>query len=128
MLKVLFVDHDPQRSVEMNKLLSQSFHLETAFNGWEGLGSAMLSRPDIILLNLNVAVMDGVELLRLLRSEEDLADLPVLGFTEPHNPSLENQALAVACNGLLEYPFNPTTLCQRIQSACLKTNKDPQNP
>ena len=120
MLKVLYVDHDPQRAAELNQLLAQDFQLENAFTGWEGLGSAMLFRPDIMLLNLNVSVMDGVELLRLLRTEENLIDLPVLGFTEPRDRLIENQALNMACDGLVDYPFQKTPLCQRIATACAK--------
>lgn len=121
MIKVLYVDHDMKRGIECTNLLSQEFNLEIAFTGWEGLGAAMLFQPDIMLLNLNVAVMDGVELLRLLRTEKNLVNLPVLGFTAPPDGQLEKQALEMTCTAIVEYPFDKKALSHLIEASLSNT-------
>ncbi|MBF0289620.1 MAG: response regulator transcription factor [SAR324 cluster bacterium] len=116
MIKILYVDANMKRGMELKELLpSSNYSIDVAFTGWEGLGAAMLYHPDIMLLDLLVPVMDGLELLRLLRTEEKHADLPVLGFTTPRNEDFEKQALKMACAGIFEYPFDVAELSQLIQ-------------
>ncbi|MBF0350700.1 MAG: response regulator [SAR324 cluster bacterium] len=106
MSKVLYVDHDLERIIQIQELLSSQHNLEVALNGWEGLAAAMLYKPDIVLFNLNARIMDGVEAVRLLRTEEALCQLPVLGFTLPKSEEIERIALQVGCTQILENPFH----------------------
>lgn len=115
MAKVLYVDHELTRIVQCKELLSDDYIIEIAYTGWEGLGAAMMYHPDIMLLNLNVAVMDGLELLRLMRTEEELIDLPVLCFTTPRDEQMEKTALLKTCSDVIEYPFDKAVLVRLIE-------------
>lgn len=115
MTKVLYVDHNLKRIAELNDLLAHDYNIESAFTGWEGLGAAMLYKPDIMLLNLHIPVMDGLELLRLLRTEEKLNQLPVLSFCDPSDDQMENEALKRTCAGIVKYPFDKQILTELIE-------------
>ncbi len=115
MAKVLYVDHELTRVVQLKDLLANDYNIEVAFTGWEGLGAAMLHQLDIVLLNLNIAVMDGLELLRLLRTEENLVTLPVFCFTTLRDEQKEQMAVHRTCNGVFEYPFDQEILTGLIE-------------
>lgn len=105
-MKVLYIDQDLKRIAGIRELLSQNFNVEASFNGWEGLAASMMYKPDIVLINLMAPIMDGAEVIRLIRTEEKLKDLPVLGFTEPRNEYVEEAALNKGCNQILSFPFD----------------------
>ncbi|MEC8150384.1 MAG: hypothetical protein VX092_09120, partial [SAR324 cluster bacterium] len=58
--------------------------------------------PDIVVFNLGVHVMTVLEAIRLIRSEDDLKNLPFLGFTIPRDPTLEQISMDSGCTGILE--------------------------
>ncbi|MBF0276427.1 MAG: response regulator [SAR324 cluster bacterium] len=117
MAKVLYVDHELTRVIQLKNILAFDYNIEIAFTGWEGLGAAMLYHPDIMLLNLNVDVMDGLELLRLMRTEEDLINLPVFCFSAPRDRQMEQVAVKRTCSAVFEYPFDRSALVEMIESA-----------
>ena len=114
MIKILYIDHDLTRVVELTELLPREYNLENAFTGWEGLGAAMMYNPDIVLLNLRIVVMDGLELLRLIRTEEKLTNLPVLSFCDPSDKEIENLALTHYSSRTFDYPFEKEKLTDLI--------------
>ena len=105
-MKVIYVDHELSRINQIQELLSESFNLEIAMNGWEGLAAAMLYHPDLMLFNLASTVMDGVEAVRLIRTEPKLKDLPIIGFTVPTHREIEEMSMKVGCTKIIEYPFS----------------------
>lgn len=107
MPNILFVDHDIKRLAELRFLLGEEFEVEPAFNGWDGLGAVLMYKPKLVLFNLSSKIMTGVEALRLLRSEENSANLPVLGFTTPINEIVEKVSMEAGCTAIMNYPFEP---------------------
>ncbi len=117
MAKVLYVDHDVSRAMETRKLLGSVFDIDVAFNGWEGLGSALMYNPDAVILNLSTTIIEGLEVLRLIRTEEKLFHLPILCFSEPHNELFEQLAMERSCHTTLQYPFDRGHLIQLVNQA-----------
>ena len=114
---VLFVDDDLARLAQVRQLLVGKFDVEPAFTAWDGVAAAMMYKPALVLFNLAAPVMTGPEALRLIRSEEASRELPVLGFTDPRDPELEEAALRSGCTRMLENLLDPA-LPQLLQS-CL---------
>lgn len=89
----------------------------TAANGKEGLEKAISERPDLILLDLSMPVMDGREMLERLRNHPDLKDTPVIMLTA----LCEAQDIAaVSSYGIADYvtkPFDFTELMEKIANA-----------
>ena len=116
--KILSVDD----SKAVRKLLARMFRpfdceLCEAANGEEGLAVAAREMPDLIILDYNMPVMDGVSMLRRLRENPDLRRTPVIMLTA--ESSLENIA-TVARLGVRDYvtkPFNEELLLAKAARA-----------
>lgn len=79
---VLIIDDDEeQRNALAEFLGSNGFRAEAARSGYEGLARAAELRPDIILMDLAMPGMDGLETVRHLKRERVTKDIPVVAFT-----------------------------------------------
>ena len=80
--KVLLVEDDPMviRMYE-RKFKLEGFNLAMAFNGFEGMEALKKERPDIILLDIMMPKMSGLEMLKLIKDDPQYKDLPVVMLT-----------------------------------------------
>ncbi len=104
MRTVLVVDDDPI----IVKLLSMTltvnnYNVITASNGEEGLREALKKKPDIILLDIMMPVMDGITMLEELRKESDIPVIIISAFGSPDKVE-KARRLGIEC--FLSKPFN----------------------
>ena len=116
--RILVVDDEPDLvSTIQCRLKWCRCEVITAANGKEGLEKAISERPDIILLDINMPVMNGREMLERLRSHPDLKNTPVIMLTA----FSEAQDIAtVSAYGIADYvtkPFDFTELMEKIANA-----------
>lgn len=80
--KILLVEDDPMvvRMYE-RKLTLEGFSIDLAYNGEDGLAALKKNRPDIILLDVMMPRLSGLDMLRLVKSDPQYADLPVVILT-----------------------------------------------
>lgn len=79
---ILIVEDDKQlNEILSKKFIKEGFRVLNAFNGEEGLGIYMKENPDLILLDIIMPIMDGVEMLRKVRRKEDGKHVPVIVLT-----------------------------------------------
>jgi two-component system cell cycle response regulator len=96
MKTVLTVDDSRvARTAIVHVLSSLGHRVLEARNGREGLAVARLSRPDLVLLDVLMPVMDGRQMLAALRSDPMLRDVPVVMLT-----AVTGESLVEACSGL----------------------------
>lgn len=103
---VLYVEDDPMNALLVSQLLSRwpTVSCEVAPTGTEGLAAARASRPSLVLLDMNLPDMSGVELLGKLRAEPDTRDLHVVALSA----SVLTQDIAAAnAAGAAEYWTKP---------------------
>jgi DNA-binding response OmpR family regulator len=117
-IKVLLVDDEPDLvSTVEYRLKFAECDVVTASNGQEGLDRAAAEKPDLILLDTNMPVMNGHEMLKRLRADPGLRDVPVIMFTARCEP----QDIAAASSlGIFDYitkPFDFTQLMDRVRAA-----------
>ena len=116
--KILVVDDEPDcLSTIKYRLSHNDYEVVTATNGEEGFQKAQQESPDLILLDTNMPVMNGREVLKCLRKHPALKNTPVIMVTA----SCEMQDIAVASSyGISDYiakPFDFTDLVEKIQNA-----------
>ena len=76
---VLIVDDVPLNQVLVTKMLSRfKFRIRTASNGLEAMESVSAEKPSLILLDLLMPVMDGFDVLKLLKAKADTSDIRVI--------------------------------------------------
>lgn len=80
--KILIVeDERPLLKALEDKLTSEGFEVLSAVNGRDGLSTALEEKPDLILLDIVMPIMDGMEMLERLRNDDWGSDVPVILLT-----------------------------------------------
>lgn len=85
-----------------------------AANGFNALFAMERTLPDLILLDVNMPTMDGVEMLTLLRSNPELKAIPVIMLTSPADHAVSAQIATLGVSATLMKPFTPADLIARI--------------
>lgn len=100
--RVLVVEDDPilQRAAAAS-LRQRGFSVDTASDGAEGLEKAKDVLPDLVLLDLLMPLMPGIELLRALRRDEATKTIPVLVISNSSSDDDKNEVLALGAVGYL---------------------------
>jgi CheY-like chemotaxis protein len=114
MKKVLVVeDVDFNRELVV-QLLEDKYHVIEAVNGQEGVELAERERPELILMDLSLPVMDGWEATRRLKANDDLRSIPVIALTSHAMVGDEEKALAAGCDDYLVKPLDEDELMAKI--------------
>lgn len=79
--KILVIDDSDTVRLAMQQLLGEDYEISTANSGMAGIRCMTLNRPDLVLLDYEMPVCDGLQVLEMIRSEEDFAKIPVFFLT-----------------------------------------------
>jgi len=90
--------------------------LSEAPNGYNALFAMERALPDLILLDVKMPTMGGVEMLTMLRSNPTLAAIPVIMLTSPADHGVMAQLTALGTNGHLMKPFTAAALIEKIRA------------
>jgi CheY-like chemotaxis protein len=114
--RVLIVDDKPANCMLLQEdLESEGFEVATADGGVAGIAEALRFHPDVILLDIKMPGMDGMETCRRLRQQPATSAVPVLFLTASgDSPELLNECLSAGGNDFLQKPYNPVTLVARV--------------
>jgi CheY-like chemotaxis protein len=97
-------------------LEKNGFEVADARNGREGIRSASVLLPDLILLDIQLPLMDGYAVARELRSEESLAKTPIIAVTSYAMAGDRERALGAGATDYIEKPINPETFVKQIST------------
>ena len=114
MAKILIVE-----DVEFNRdllvqLLEDEYDIVTAEDGAQGIEMARSERPDLILMDMSLPVVDGWEATRRIKADADIAAIPVLALTAHAMRGDEEKARACGCDDYLTKPIDEDLLFERI--------------
>jgi DNA-binding response OmpR family regulator len=115
MVRVLVVDDEPQivRALEIN-LRARAYDVDSAADGSTALRLATEKRPDVIVLDLGLPDMEGVEVIRRLRS---WSRVPVLVLSARHSSDEKVQLLDAGADDYVTKPFGMDELLARLRAA-----------
>jgi two-component system chemotaxis response regulator CheY len=117
-LRVLIVDDSSvMRKIVQRSLRQAGVELAEvleAGNGVEALAAMQETRVDLILSDINMPTMDGLELVRQLQSVENAKGVPIVMITTEAGESHVVQALADGARGYIRKPFTPDQIKERI--------------
>jgi two-component system, cell cycle response regulator DivK len=88
------------------ELERRGFRVLEARNGAEGVDIAARERPNIVLMDIGLPVMDGIEATRRIREHEEMRDLLVVALTAHHETEYRANALAAGCDAYLTKPVD----------------------
>jgi len=123
MKKVLIIeDVDFNRDL-LTQLLEEEFEVLSAADGEAGIALAQRERPDVILMDLSLPIIDGWEATRRLKAHEDLKAIPIIALTAHAMSGDEAKAKASGCDEFLTKPIDEELLFKTLRNF-LGTNMD----
>ena len=121
--KILVVDDEP-KIVEIcqDYLKSAGYDVVTAATGTEGLSAARLEKPDLVVLDLMLPEMDGLDVCRNLRRE---SDVPIIMLTARVEETDKLIGLELGADDYITKPFSPRELVARVRVVLRRIQGDP---
>ena len=114
--RILFVDDNAAaREGYCTYLANHGFDVMPAASGEEALTLAMLTPPDVIVLDLGLPDVDGWDVARRLKLDPATAQIPIIAFTAATLPHERASALRAGCDRYLAKPCSPAELVEAIQ-------------
>jgi len=114
--KVLVVEDTPDNRRIIRLLLERAgYEIVEAVNGALGIEMARSERPDLILMDIQLPVIDGYEATRRLKADPELKHIPVIAVTSYALAGDEAKTKAAGCDGYVAKPFSPKELLRLVQ-------------
>ena len=115
MSKVLYIeDHPAQRDILAQMLELNGFEVSVASDGVEGVEKTKAWLPDLILMDLRMPRMDGFEAIKVIRSEEKTAQIPIIAISAWASAKHKERALAAGANEHFTKPVDLNRLLTTI--------------
>ena len=116
MAKILLVeDNEMNRDMLSRRLERKSHQILIAIDGQEGIAKARSERPDLILMDMSLPVIDGWEATRQLKSADDTKGIPIIALTAHAMAEDERRAREAGCDDFDTKPIELTRLLEKIQ-------------
>lgn len=114
--KILVIEDNGQNLYLITFILEKNgYEVIQAREGLEGIEKAIQERPDLILLDIQLPVMDGYQVARRMKSMPELKDIPIVALTSYAMVGDRERILAAGCDGYIEKPINPETFMAEIE-------------
>jgi adenylate cyclase len=120
--KILLVDDtELYQKMYKSKLLTHGYLVTTANNGVEALKAISTDKPDMILLDLMMPIMDGFKVLQTIKADPNLKEIPVVVFSAKGNPDEISKAItAGATDFLVKATSSPNKVVEKINQIMKK--------
>ena len=116
MAKILIVeDNELNRDMLSRRLIRRGYEIVMAVDGGEGLAKADSEKPDLILLDMSLPIMDGWQVARTLKASEKLRVIPVIALTSHAMSGDREQALEAGCDDYDTKPIEMPRLLEKIE-------------
>ena len=119
--RILVVDDEAENRQALHDLLSEEYEVHLAKDGIEALSAVPEVKPDLVLLDIMMPRMDGLQTCLRLRQKEETKSLPVIFLTSKNEPSTEAFGLELGADDFIPKPFNKEVLKARIKKRLLGT-------
>jgi len=114
--QVLVVDDNPANVALLVSMLEPlGFGVTTASNGSEAVLVIRKEKPDLILLDLVIPEMDGLDVARVFRNDSDLKQIPIIGVSASVSPSERRKEFELVCDGFVGKPIPFGELLEKIR-------------
>jgi two-component system, cell cycle response regulator DivK len=109
--RILIVeDQEDLRSILRDLFTALGYEVSEAPDGGAGVTLARRVRPDIILMDIQMPILDGYEATRQIKGDPELAGTPIIAVSSFAMKGDEEKARAAGCNAYVTKPYNPMKL------------------
>ena len=114
-MKRILIVEDVERNLDLLvQLLEESYETLTAEDGATGVARAERERPDLIIMDLSLPVIDGWEATRQIKANPALRHIPILALSSHAMRGDEEKALACGCDDYLSKPLDEDVLFEKL--------------
>ncbi|MBA7588639.1 Polar-differentiation response regulator DivK [subsurface metagenome] len=116
MKRILVIEDNETNMYLIGFILRKNGHeVIEARTGEEGLELAIKDKPDLVLMDIQLPGIDGLETTRRIRESEADSEVPVIALTSYAMTGDRDKSLAAGCTGYIEKPINPDTFMSEIE-------------
>ena len=116
MARILLVeDNEMNRDMLSRRLARRGFEMLIAENGQSGVDLTVSERPDLVLMDMSLPVMDGWEATRRLKEDPNTSGIPIIALSAHAMASDRELALAAGCDDYDSKPVDLTRLVRKIE-------------
>jgi two-component system, cell cycle response regulator DivK len=108
-------DQEDNRKIVRDLLTSVGYELIEAVNGEEGVRLAEQHRPDLVLMDIQLPIVDGYEATRRIKAQPELRGIPIIAVTSYALSGDDAKALEAGCDAYVAKPFSPRALLAKIR-------------
>src|SRR5262245_42184350 len=109
-------DQEDNRQILRDLLGNAGYELTEAENGEEANAAVARRRPDLILMDIQLPIMDGYEATRRIRTNPELKSVPIIAVTSYALAGDEDKALAAGCYVSFSKPYSPRDLLAKVRT------------
>ncbi len=113
MKRILVAEDNDSNYMLMSYILKKDYEFFRAKNGQEAVEKALAEKPDLVLMDIKMPVMDGLEATRVIKAQ--VPDLPIIALTANAFDSDRMAAREAGCNDFLSKPVNASLCLQTIK-------------
>ena len=116
-MKIMIVDDcNTTRKLLGHYLRSRGYSVVFAENGLDALEKLAINDVNLVMTDLNMPYMDGIELIRTLRSDSELSEIPILMVTTESDDKEREKAISSGANGYMIKPVTGDAIAKNIKS------------
>jgi two-component system cell cycle response regulator DivK len=113
---LIIEDQEDNRAIMRDLLSTAGYALIEAVDGEEGVKLARSERPDLILMDIQLPVLDGYEATRRIRAISDLKSVPIIAVTSYALSGDEAKTREAGCDSYVAKPFSPRELLAKVRA------------
>jgi CheY-like chemotaxis protein len=116
MKKILVVEDNKINIYLCSRIIKSSgYEVIEARTGEEGVSLALKERPDLIIMDIQLPGIDGLETTKRIRESKADGEIPIIALTSFAMAGDREKAISVGCTGYIEKPINPETFIAEIE-------------
>ena len=119
---LLVEDNEDNRIVYSTILRHFGYTVTEALNGEEGIAKARSEKPDLILMDISIPVIDGWEATQVLKRDHETRGIPIIALTAHALASDREKAMEVGCDSYLAKPCEPKAVVSEVEKFIGKGN------
>ena len=108
-------DQEDNRQILRDLLTSVGYEIVHAEDGEQALSAAAAQRPDLILMDIQLPLLDGYEATRRIKADPALRAIPIIAVTSYALSGDESKALAAGCDAYVTKPYSTRALLAKIR-------------
>ncbi len=117
MALILYIEDNPQNMDLVVRILKHvgGYSVASAEDGMTGVAAAFAEKPDLILMDINLPDISGLEATKLIKADPSMADTPIVAFTADTGEGARQLYLDAGCDGYMAKPASAATLLQIVK-------------